>query len=947
MKIELSAEQQELIRQIVNILDESRRFQLEQDRVHLVNALADTGVHLTITSNSNVRTHLFDIVRACVRNGSLNALIHTVATMLGRVSTTSDLERLLETGKSQPSTPKRQPAGVPKVFGNIPPRNPNFTGRDDLLDLLYGRLVRGTTAVLPEALHGMGGVGKSQLAVEFVYRHAPEYDVIWWIPAERLGQVTSAMVELAQRLGLPVGAEANAVPAVREALRLGQPLGNWLLIFDNADNPEAVRQYFPMGGPGHILVTSRNPQWASVARSVEVTVFRREESVALLTRRTPELKHADANALAEALGDLPLAIEQAAAWLAETGMPAREYLDLFQEKRMELLEVAPPPDYQLPVAAAWNVSLDHLARSRPAALRLLQLCAFFAPEPIARTLLSGRMQIAPELDAALRDPIQLGRAIREINRYGLARIDYAKNTIQMHRLVQAVLMERMETAERSAMLNGAHQLLATNDPGDPEDRSHWPRYIELYPHILASNAAVEGKDPWVRQLVRNEAKFLYYWGSHAGSLALTSQAYQAWRQRLGPSAAETLEIARWLGFMLFKVGRYAEAKELNKRTLELYQQQPEFGDDHEDTMQAIQAVASDMRVEGRFREALELSQSVYDRCIRLFGDEDPLTLNSAHNLAVSLRLVGDFARARDIDEDTYPRKVQVFGQNHEETLRARRGVLKDRRMLGDYVKSRAELEQLHSLYLENLGPNDLETLETARSLSISRRKAGEYELARKTSADTLDRYGRAFSNDDPHNPVFGKVHPDMMAAALNLSLDLRLTGDISDAFELARKNYDHYRLVYGQSHPHTLAAAGNLAIIHRLRDEATEARRINEEIVPPLRDNLGESHILTLSCVTNLASDLFSTGDIEHARRLDQDNLTRYRSALGEDHPSTLAGALNLAIDLRALGQTDEAYALHNDTVTRYLRTLGAAHPATIAARQWERADCDMDLMPL
>jgi len=174
---------------------------------------------------------------------------------------------------------------VPAIWGSVPPRNPNFTGRLDLLEQLKARLVGGTTAVLPEALHGMGGVGKTQVVIEFVYLNAGDYDVVWWIPAERPAQIAAAMVELAQKLGLPVKAEAAAVPAVREALRIGHPYTNWLLIFDNADSPETVRQYFPMGGPGHILVTSRNPQWASVARAVEVDVFRREESVALLRRR--------------------------------------------------------------------------------------------------------------------------------------------------------------------------------------------------------------------------------------------------------------------------------------------------------------------------------------------------------------------------------------------------------------------------------------------------------------------------------------------------------------------------------------------------------------------------------------------------------------------------------------------------------------------------------------
>ncbi|MEV7997326.1 SAV_2336 N-terminal domain-related protein, partial [Streptomyces sp. NPDC086077] len=179
----------------------------------------------------------------------------------------------------------------PRVWGNLPPRNPNFTGRTELLELLDQRLREGTTTVLPEAIHGMGGVGKTQLAIEYAYRHQAEFDIVWWIPAERPGQIGQALVELAQRLGLVTTTEANiAGPAVREALREGRPYARWLLIFDNADNPEQVRHYFPQGGSGTILVTSRNRRWGQVGGSLEVDVFTREESTELLRRSGPPLR---------------------------------------------------------------------------------------------------------------------------------------------------------------------------------------------------------------------------------------------------------------------------------------------------------------------------------------------------------------------------------------------------------------------------------------------------------------------------------------------------------------------------------------------------------------------------------------------------------------------------------------------------------------------------------
>lgn len=321
---------------------------------------------------------------------------------------------------------------TPTIWGNIPPRNPNFTGREELLDKLHQRLLREkATAVLPHTLHGMGGVGKSLLAVEYLYRRMAEYDVVWWISAERTAQISLSLVELAPRLGLPTGSDVSStVASVLEALRIGVPYANWILVFDNAESPESVRQFFPAGGPGNILVTSRNPQWASVARPLEVDVFMREESKQLLRIRGPEISDAEADRLAEALGDLPLAIEQAAAWHAETGMPVDEYLRLLDEKRVDLLRGTAPLGNQHPVIAAWNISLDRLEAKSPAAYQLLQVCSFYAPEPIARTMFM-RMPpspITPELDAALEDPIRLGQAIRDIGRYSLARFDHRTNS---------------------------------------------------------------------------------------------------------------------------------------------------------------------------------------------------------------------------------------------------------------------------------------------------------------------------------------------------------------------------------------------------------------------------------------------------------------------------------------------------------------------------------------
>ncbi|WP_326958052.1 NB-ARC domain-containing protein [Amycolatopsis sp. NBC_01286] len=226
---------------------------------------------------------------------------------------------------------RRSDDDAPPVWGSVPPKKLHFIGRFALLDRLGDQLGAGRSVFLPSVLLGTSGVGKTQMVVEYIYQHRGDYDVVWWVQATQETQIRAGLAELAQCLKLPGAGEADtAVSAVREALRLGRPYRRWLLVFDSAEDPNLVRPFFPVDGPGQILVTSRNPGWASAARALEVGVFQRAESKELLGQSG--IIGPEADKIAEKLGDLPLAVEQAARWRAETGMSAKQYLSLCEER---------------------------------------------------------------------------------------------------------------------------------------------------------------------------------------------------------------------------------------------------------------------------------------------------------------------------------------------------------------------------------------------------------------------------------------------------------------------------------------------------------------------------------------------------------------------------------------------------------------------------------------
>jgi hypothetical protein len=831
---------------------------------------------------------------------------------------------------------ERRPDEPPLIWGNVPPRNVNFTGRTELLDLLHKQLTAGgVTAVLPAAIHGMGGIGKTQTAVEYVYRHLSDYDIIWWIPAAHPTQVRAGLTELARRLRLPGGDEANtAVPAVREALRLGQPSRRWLLVFDAAENPDALRPFFPSNGPGEILITSRNPDWAGMARPLEVPVFKREESIALLRLRGPSsISDADANKVAEKLGDLPLAVEQAAAWLSETGMPVSEYLRLFDEKVAEILDTSTPDHYELSTTAAWNVSFDALRERNFAAHQILQICAFFAPEPIPRDLFSGSrgVTISPELDALLRDPIRLARAIRDINRYGLAKLDHSNNTIQLHRLVQLLLRDRMSPPQLKAqMLHGAHQLLANIDPNDPESDRHWPRYREILPHAFAAEV-VNCDDDWVRQLVINLMIYLFRSGDHEEATRLAQRAHADFTEKLGPTHLQTLEVAGQLGLYLWAVGRFKEAAELNQKTLQLRIEVS--GENSEETLGVQANIVTDLRAQGDFAEARKLSEEIYQKTKKLLGQDDPETLSAAFQHALSLRLSGEYHAAAELDMDTYGRRVEILSYEHQRTFSSYAAMIVDRREAGEYGWARTEAEKYAQQLRQRGGEDQVDTWVGLFLLSVARRKDGDHTGALELSGPATNQL----------NLRYGPSHAITVACVMAYSIDLRHSGNLAEARRLGEDAFNRYRQNFGEHHPHTLAAMVDLAVTLRLVGNAASARELDERALEQLRATVGSDHPYAIVAAINLASDLAALNEPGAALSLGTETVDRAHRVLGSEHPTSLALALNRSLDLQATGQDRDAVPLYTETLSSYRKVLGELHPGTQAAAKNTRADCDID----
>ena len=838
-----------------------------------------------------------------------------------------------------PPTDLEQPASQPAIFGNVPPRNPNFTGREDLLQGLRKQLTGRVTALLPHALHGLGGVGKTMLAVEYVHLYSSSYELVWWVPAEQQTRVRSSLAELAGRLGMPASQDlSQSIAALYDALRTGKPYRRWLIVFDNADRPEDLSPFLSNPGGGHILITSRRPVWADVAETVEVDVFSREESIELILRRLPAASDVDANRLAERLGDLPLALEQAATWQLATATSIDAYLRLFEERVGQLLAEGTPSIYPMPVTATWGLAFDQLREVTPAAAELLELCAFFGAEPISVDLLaSGRhANLSPALDGIVRDEIKLRRAVAEIGRYGLAKVDSGRNSLEVHRLVQAVLRDRLDDEQKAANRRRVHQLLAAATPfGDPVDRMQdWPVHAQLSPHILPANL-IEGETRDIRKVVVDQIRYLYARGDYVSSLELARLTYHRWMDTLGPDDEQTLVTARFLGNALRSSGQIIEANELNREALA--RSQRVLGPDHEHTLAIGYSVGYDLRLLGEFQKAREHDEELLERHRRVLGDDEPNTLHAANNLAVDLRLLGDFQAAQGLDQKTFEGRRRQIGPEQQSTFISMSNVTRNLYGLGQFNAALQLQRQWLPRFIAVHGHDHPDVLRMARIHAATLRKTGLYDEAYEQSSGVLDLLRKGF----------GDNHHDTLAAMMSLANAAVKKERLDQAQVLAEDARAGYQRTLGSRHPFLHVSMTNLAIVLRARGDYAAAADLDRQALDELTTSLGDKHPYTLGCANNLTHDLVLAHDHAGAVRLSQRTYTRFEESSGTDHPETLVSAQNLALDLHATGQTSRARDLAADTLVRMARVLGSHHPDTATARAGRRIELDVDPPPL
>jgi tetratricopeptide (TPR) repeat protein len=803
-------------------------------------------------------------------------------------------------GTDLPSPEEPTPAAT-----RLPLRNPVFTGRQAALEAVRDAFSPGDGTQQVWVV-GPPGIGKSELAREYLHQFGADYGWVCWLPAESAPSVHAGLYALAH--DREIGLFGAVLSSLKDRLERWE--SPWLLVLDGVTEPEDLGDLLPRAGHGHILVTA--PSAPAGVRSLELPPFDRSEAVGLLAtlsrlRDEPELAE-----LAAVVGVHPLSVHLAGSWVAET---ARQMLRTGQTTHSDAARWAAseltlrladgtetaaddapsPPDQHHLV----QLALDLLANMKTGATVVRHLAMALTalnPSGVDVTLLSEIGMIKSLASAAgvdgdrlLADSTELHLALRAGVRAGLLDLSWPPGVrLRSPGITREALARRTGKPALAAMQRHVLSGLAATCPADArgDEAALVPRYAELCRHLLPSNALASDQ-PCVRRWVVRQVRHWYCSGdvtTHRWTLGQAERLFLDWKDRFGADDLLRLRLGTQLANLFRALGEDARALEIDEEVLA--GQRRVLGNDHPRAWLTMRGMASDLLGLGRFPEALFEQQLAWEGFREAYGADHLETLTAAQELSLCLMLHGQDREAAEREFDTLRRLARVVGRQDAAMVRSAIQLSLMLRNLGQLAEARRQLTRVSEWTQDNDQVGNRSRLRLRRAQLVTARDEGRVTTTLPGHRDVLRDY----------EDLLGSEHPEVVACRLSVAGHTHRAGDAQEAIQLASSCLASFTELRGREHPFVGVCHDQLGVFYRAAGDARQAREQAQQACAGLADALGDGHPWTLAALINQANLVFDDSGEQQARESDQELFLACRRSLARRHPLVVAAEHNLRL---------------------------------------------------
>ena len=643
-------------------------------------------------------------------------------------------------------------------------RNPYFSGRERVLEALHKALHQKRDRV--QIITGVGGVGKTHLALEYAWRHTSDYPLIWWANASDANALQSSFAGLAQHLGIT---ETRDAKELREAVCAElERRGNWLLILDDARDRESVRHFIPKKG-GHILITSRAANWEGIGKAFCLRVLERAEALDLLIKRSGRGFEPSAHTLCQALGDLPLALEQAAAVIGAAQISFADYLRRFEDHWAELLQSGRSAgEYPDTVAMTWELACREIEQVDLKTAALLKVLAHMAQARISLSLVRSLAEALPvPLGQHFQTPEMLEASISRLLQFSLIAGD--EQSILVHRLVASLTRDRLKDFERVNWCKISLMAMQQAFAFHPDDTNSWGQCTDALPHALAVTEHAEelAVSPALNSKLLNQiGEYLQQAGLLDATRSAFERALALVEEAHGQDDPRRAAIVNNLGRVLKRMGNFELAREYFETALRL--DQNNYGENHPHVAAIANNYGTILHISGDVQTALHQFNWALDICRKTYGDEHSKVATISNNIGYALAANGEVDRGIEYFTQALSIAQTAVGESHPlvATIRTNLGIAL--RMKGETDAARAEFEQAAAIGQATLGPAHTDV---ARSLS----ELGALHFQQKDFQAAREYFQRALEIDER---ALGSQHLLLCARLNDLGRCLKALNDV-------------------------------------------------------------------------------------------------------------------------------------------------------------------------